>query len=79
MYGNYYREQRNCVEIGWKGRREETNEGCSLDAPKVCADLQISLTNKVSRGQMQCDVARAQYAHESCGELGWPNCALFDN
>jgi len=78
-YGNYYRYQRECNAIGWKGHREVINDACDPDGPKVCGALDISLTNKVSRGQMKCDAAREQYAHEGCGELGWPNCDLFDN
>jgi hypothetical protein len=78
-YGNYYAYRRECSAIGWKGHHEEESNACDPDGPKICGNLDISLTNKVSRGQMKCDAAREQYAHEGCGELGWPNCDLFDN
>jgi hypothetical protein len=73
--GQYYVQ--TCDVIGPRGHEQQEEWGCDPDLSQACTDLEFKLLNQVSRSQKACDTARAEYAKQSCGELGWPDCALF--
>lgn len=67
----------SCDVIGYGGKSQSIQWNCDPDATDACNTMQLKLLNQVSLGKLACDSARKTYDDAGCGELGYPDCALF--